>query len=149
MPCSWKMARVMYLDTFSSTSFTFYLLPFTGRQYSGQTCRVVLSSHPRMLLPLLSRTTKEACYRLFSTEMWLTSGTRHLCSQRKSLPVLTLYTKDPCPLCDDAMEELQPYKHKVSSGGHYNNNWHSVSLSQDSSYYKPSQVTKCGINAHQ
>ena len=30
------------------------------------------------------------------------------------LPVLTLYTKDPCPLCDDAVEELAPYMHRVN-----------------------------------
>ncbi|XP_061127930.1 glutaredoxin-like protein C5orf63 homolog [Syngnathus typhle] len=29
-----------------------------------------------------------------------------------SLPVLTLYSKDPCPLCDEAKEALQPLKHK-------------------------------------
>lgn len=25
------------------------------------------------------------------------------------LPTLTLYTKDPCPLCDDLKEQLRPY----------------------------------------
>ncbi|KAL7380285.1 hypothetical protein ABVT39_014970 [Epinephelus coioides] len=29
-----------------------------------------------------------------------------------SLPTLTLYTKDPCPLCDEAKEELEPFKHR-------------------------------------
>nr|XP_029136989.1 glutaredoxin-like protein C5orf63 homolog [Labrus bergylta] len=29
-----------------------------------------------------------------------------------SLPTLTLFTKDPCPLCDDAKEELEPLKHR-------------------------------------
>ena len=29
--------------------------------------------------------------------------------------MLTLYTKDPCPLCDEAVEELKPYMHRVSS----------------------------------
>lgn len=28
-------------------------------------------------------------------------------------PVLTLYTKNPCPLCDDLVEELQPFMHRV------------------------------------
>ncbi|CAN9501914.1 unnamed protein product [Ophioblennius macclurei] len=34
-----------------------------------------------------------------------------LCST-KSLPTLTLYTKDPCPLCDEAKELLEPFKHR-------------------------------------
>ncbi|XP_050348840.1 acetyl-CoA acetyltransferase, mitochondrial isoform X1 [Nymphalis io] len=28
-------------------------------------------------------------------------------------PILTFYTKDPCQLCDIAMEELEPYKNKL------------------------------------
>ncbi|XP_041753421.1 glutaredoxin-like protein C5orf63 homolog isoform X1 [Coregonus clupeaformis] len=36
---------------------------------------------------------------------------RRLFSQ-KELPTLTLYTKDPCPLCDEAKEVLEPYKHR-------------------------------------
>ncbi|XP_043916728.1 glutaredoxin-like protein C5orf63 homolog [Protopterus annectens] len=31
---------------------------------------------------------------------------------QKDLPVLTLFTKHPCPLCEEAKEALQPYKHK-------------------------------------
>uniref|UniRef100_A0A3Q2X9S2 Glutaredoxin-like protein n=1 Tax=Hippocampus comes TaxID=109280 RepID=A0A3Q2X9S2_HIPCM len=38
------------------------------------------------------------------------SHVRRYC--RNNLPVLTLYTKDPCPLCDEAKEALQPLKHK-------------------------------------
>ncbi|XP_060764386.1 glutaredoxin-like protein C5orf63 homolog [Neoarius graeffei] len=34
---------------------------------------------------------------------------RTFCSQR-SLPILTLFTKDPCPLCEEAKEMLEPYK---------------------------------------
>uniref|UniRef100_A0A8C6NMS0 Glutaredoxin-like protein n=1 Tax=Nothobranchius furzeri TaxID=105023 RepID=A0A8C6NMS0_NOTFU len=30
----------------------------------------------------------------------------------KMLPTLTLFTKDPCPLCDEAKELLQPFKHR-------------------------------------
>ncbi|XP_018600380.1 glutaredoxin-like protein C5orf63 homolog [Scleropages formosus] len=33
------------------------------------------------------------------------------CSQ-KQLPILTLFTKNPCPLCDEAKQELEPYKHR-------------------------------------
>lgn len=29
-------------------------------------------------------------------------------STNRALPVLTLYTKDPCPLCDEALEALGP-----------------------------------------
>ncbi|KAI8481809.1 PREDICTED: glutaredoxin-like protein C5orf63 homolog [Branchiostoma belcheri] len=35
-----------------------------------------------------------------------------LYSTRKTLPVLTLYTKEVCPLCDEAKEVLMPYKHR-------------------------------------
>ncbi|KAK7484496.1 hypothetical protein BaRGS_00024252 [Batillaria attramentaria] len=37
---------------------------------------------------------------------------RQLCSRSKNLPVLTMYTKDPCPLCDQARGELERYKHR-------------------------------------
>ncbi|NP_001290714.1 glutaredoxin-like protein C5orf63 homolog [Esox lucius] len=33
-------------------------------------------------------------------------------SSQKELPTLTLFTKDPCPLCDEAREVLEPYKHR-------------------------------------
>ncbi|KAK3522163.1 hypothetical protein QTP70_026980 [Hemibagrus guttatus] len=36
---------------------------------------------------------------------------RTTCSQR-SLPILTLFTKDPCPLCEEAKEMLEPYRHR-------------------------------------
>ncbi|TRY91297.1 hypothetical protein DNTS_004942 [Danionella cerebrum] len=36
---------------------------------------------------------------------------RQFCS-RKFRPVLTLFTKDQCPLCDEAKEALEPYKHR-------------------------------------
>ncbi|XP_060939085.1 glutaredoxin-like protein C5orf63 homolog [Limanda limanda] len=29
-----------------------------------------------------------------------------------TLPVFTLFTKDPCSLCDEAKEELEPFKHR-------------------------------------
>ncbi|XP_042244171.1 glutaredoxin-like protein C5orf63 homolog isoform X1 [Thunnus albacares] len=29
-----------------------------------------------------------------------------------TLPTLTLFTKDPCPLCDEAKEALQPLRHR-------------------------------------
>ncbi|XP_074060505.1 glutaredoxin-like protein C5orf63 homolog isoform X2 [Macrotis lagotis] len=34
------------------------------------------------------------------------------CASKKILPVLTLFTKDPCPLCDEAKEVLKPLKNK-------------------------------------
>ncbi|KAJ8287273.1 hypothetical protein GJAV_G00049650 [Gymnothorax javanicus] len=37
---------------------------------------------------------------------------RRTSSAQKQLPVLTLFTKDPCPLCDEAKEVLEAYKHK-------------------------------------
>uniref|UniRef100_A0A3B4U8F4 Glutaredoxin-like protein n=1 Tax=Seriola dumerili TaxID=41447 RepID=A0A3B4U8F4_SERDU len=30
----------------------------------------------------------------------------------QTLPTLTLFTKDPCPLCDEAKEVLEPFKHR-------------------------------------
>uniref|UniRef100_A0A7N4UYZ2 Glutaredoxin-like protein n=1 Tax=Sarcophilus harrisii TaxID=9305 RepID=A0A7N4UYZ2_SARHA len=35
------------------------------------------------------------------------------CASKKTLPVLTLFTKDPCPLCDEAKEVLKPLKNRV------------------------------------
>ncbi|XP_048788487.1 glutaredoxin-like protein C5orf63 homolog [Lagopus muta] len=37
---------------------------------------------------------------------------RQLCSARTNKPVLTLFTKKPCPLCDEAKEVLEPYKRR-------------------------------------
>ncbi|KAM9842455.1 glutaredoxin-like protein C5orf63 homolog [Aulostomus maculatus] len=33
-------------------------------------------------------------------------------SQRGTLPVLTLFTKDACPLCNEAKDALEPFKHR-------------------------------------
>ncbi|KAM6148948.1 glutaredoxin-like protein C5orf63 homolog isoform 2-T2 [Erethizon dorsatum] len=38
---------------------------------------------------------------------------RNLSASNTTLPVLTLFTKDPCPLCDEAKELLKPYKNRV------------------------------------
>ncbi|XP_022349249.1 glutaredoxin-like protein C5orf63 homolog [Enhydra lutris kenyoni] len=38
---------------------------------------------------------------------------RNLSASKTILPVLTLFTKDPCPLCDEAKEILEPYKNRV------------------------------------
>ncbi|KAM6148947.1 glutaredoxin-like protein C5orf63 homolog isoform 1-T1 [Erethizon dorsatum] len=37
---------------------------------------------------------------------------RNLSASNTTLPVLTLFTKDPCPLCDEAKELLKPYKNR-------------------------------------
>uniref|UniRef100_A0A2R8M2P3 Glutaredoxin-like protein n=1 Tax=Callithrix jacchus TaxID=9483 RepID=A0A2R8M2P3_CALJA len=37
---------------------------------------------------------------------------RNWSASKTSLPVLTLFTKDPCSLCDEAKEVLKPYKHR-------------------------------------
>lgn len=34
-------------------------------------------------------------------------------TERRAKPTLTLYTKSPCPLCDELVEELQPFLHQV------------------------------------
>ncbi|XP_068033648.1 glutaredoxin-like protein C5orf63 homolog [Anomalospiza imberbis] len=37
---------------------------------------------------------------------------RRLCSASTNKPVLTLFTKKPCPLCDEAKEVLEPFKRR-------------------------------------
>ncbi|XP_062045784.1 glutaredoxin-like protein C5orf63 homolog isoform X1 [Lepus europaeus] len=37
---------------------------------------------------------------------------RNLCASKTTLPVLTLFTKNPCPLCEEAKEVLEPFKHR-------------------------------------
>ncbi|XP_078391116.1 glutaredoxin-like protein C5orf63 homolog [Cetorhinus maximus] len=37
---------------------------------------------------------------------------RRTSTLRKDLPVLTLFTKDACTLCDEAKEALEPYRHR-------------------------------------
>ncbi|XP_066037962.1 glutaredoxin-like protein C5orf63 homolog [Chamaea fasciata] len=37
---------------------------------------------------------------------------RQVCSATMNKPVLTLFTKKPCPLCDEAKEVLEPYKRR-------------------------------------
>jgi glutaredoxin len=32
---------------------------------------------------------------------------------RDQLPKITLYTKDPCPLCDELKAKLVPYMHRI------------------------------------
>ncbi|XP_072373534.1 glutaredoxin-like protein C5orf63 homolog isoform X2 [Scyliorhinus torazame] len=38
---------------------------------------------------------------------------RRMSTHSKDLPVLTLFTKDSCTLCEEAKEELEPYRHRV------------------------------------
>ncbi|XP_063562810.1 glutaredoxin-like protein C5orf63 homolog isoform X2 [Gorilla gorilla gorilla] len=37
---------------------------------------------------------------------------RNCCASKTTPPVLTLFTKDSCPLCDEAKEVLKPYKNR-------------------------------------
>ncbi|XP_058593391.1 glutaredoxin-like protein C5orf63 homolog isoform X4 [Neofelis nebulosa] len=37
---------------------------------------------------------------------------RNRSASKTVLPVLTLFTKDPCPLCDEAKEVLEAYKNR-------------------------------------
>ncbi|GFR80564.1 glutaredoxin-like protein [Elysia marginata] len=39
---------------------------------------------------------------------------RKLSGCEKQLPILTLFTKDPCPLCDEALETLHPFLDQVT-----------------------------------
>ncbi|XP_025912762.1 glutaredoxin-like protein C5orf63 homolog isoform X3 [Apteryx rowi] len=56
-----------------------------------------------MVLRFLSRTVQLA--RHSSSPLG-----RPLCSASANKPVLTLFTKKPCPLCDEAKEVLEPHK---------------------------------------
>ncbi|XP_077200570.1 glutaredoxin-like protein C5orf63 homolog isoform X3 [Paroedura picta] len=57
---------------------------------------------------------------MFQFQSWTLQLAKHsssslqrlLCEAVSSLPVLTLFTKKPCPLCDEAKAVLEPYKHK-------------------------------------
>ncbi|XP_038659988.1 glutaredoxin-like protein C5orf63 homolog isoform X2 [Scyliorhinus canicula] len=43
---------------------------------------------------------------------------RRMSTHSKDLPVLTLFTKDSCTLCEEAKEELEPYRHRVAFSLH-------------------------------
>ncbi|XP_049729434.1 glutaredoxin-like protein C5orf63 homolog isoform X2 [Elephas maximus indicus] len=51
---------------------------------------------------------------------------RNLSASKTTLPVLTLFTKDPCPLCDEAKEVLKPY----------NNREVDITLPENSAWYE-------------
>ncbi|XP_030209364.1 glutaredoxin-like protein C5orf63 homolog isoform X1 [Gadus morhua] len=75
----------------------------------------IVSGNVLMFLDRKSSNLRMNC--LFTQRV--TSGLRRIpvvllqrSSSQKQLPTLTLYTKDPCPLCDDAKETLKPYKHR-------------------------------------
>ncbi|KAF7647964.1 hypothetical protein LDENG_00164140 [Lucifuga dentata] len=36
----------------------------------------------------------------------------HKLAADRTLPILTLYTKDPCPLCEHAKEKLEPFRRR-------------------------------------
>nr|XP_055122087.1 glutaredoxin-like protein C5orf63 homolog [Symphalangus syndactylus] len=53
------------------------------------------------------------------------------CSASKTtLPVLTLFTKDPCPLCSEVKEVLKPYKNR------FNLQEVNVTLPENSAWYE-------------
>lgn len=33
--------------------------------------------------------------------------------RQQQKPILTLYTKDPCPLCDELVNKLMPFMHRL------------------------------------
>ncbi|KAG1926013.1 glutaredoxin-like protein C5orf63 homolog isoform X2 [Pimephales promelas] len=47
-----------------------------------------------------------------SVVMLPSSVFRRLCTSTQR-PILLLFTKDPCPLCDEAKAALEPYAHRV------------------------------------
>ncbi|XP_044513542.1 glutaredoxin-like protein C5orf63 homolog isoform X2 [Gracilinanus agilis] len=50
------------------------------------------------------------CNRVQQVQYTLGLLFKKSCSSTKTLPVLTLFTKDLCPLCDEAKEVLKPLK---------------------------------------
>ncbi|XP_053433088.1 glutaredoxin-like protein C5orf63 [Nycticebus coucang] len=40
---------------------------------------------------------------------------KNFSASKTTLPMLTLFTKDPCPLCEEAKEALEPYKNRVTT----------------------------------
>ena len=50
--------------------------------------------------------------RLLPKLSLLSAVSRQYC-QNKTAPVLTLFTKDNCQLCDEALEKLEPFIHQV------------------------------------
>ncbi|XP_035166545.1 glutaredoxin-like protein C5orf63 homolog isoform X3 [Oxyura jamaicensis] len=82
------------------------LASVAGRARSGAGLAAPRSPAARtMVLFFLSRTTHLARY---SSSLL----GRQLCSASANMPVLTLFTKKPCPLCDEAKEALEPYKRR-------------------------------------
>uniref|UniRef100_A0A3P8W1V8 Glutaredoxin-like protein n=1 Tax=Cynoglossus semilaevis TaxID=244447 RepID=A0A3P8W1V8_CYNSE len=52
------------------------------------------------------------CYSMFFLKCESASVQLLRLFSTKPLPTLTLFTKDPCPLCDKAKETLEPFKHR-------------------------------------
>ncbi|XP_077988584.1 glutaredoxin-like protein C5orf63 homolog [Glandiceps talaboti] len=63
-------------------------------------------------IALRSSLRPRGCYsQLTSSELMFKTYSTGL---PKSLPILTLYTKDICPLCDDAKKVLEKYSNRFS-----------------------------------
>uniref|UniRef100_A0A8C7KBI3 Glutaredoxin-like protein n=2 Tax=Oncorhynchus kisutch TaxID=8019 RepID=A0A8C7KBI3_ONCKI len=63
----------------------------------------------------LSLRNKQTMHLVLPRTLHRTKSSAHLLRRlfsQKYLPTLTLFTKDPCPLCDEAKEVLEPYKHR-------------------------------------
>lgn len=51
---------------------------------------------------------------LINTETWQPLNRRfYWTSSDNNLPIMTFYTNNTCSLCDDLIEELKPYSHRV------------------------------------
>ncbi|XP_045141232.1 glutaredoxin-like protein C5orf63 homolog isoform X5 [Echinops telfairi] len=66
---------------------------------------------------------------------------RNLSTSKTNLPVLTLFTKDPCPLCDEAKEVLKPYNNRFILQEV------DITLPQHSAWYERFTAKKMGINS--
>jgi glutaredoxin len=48
-----------------------------------------------------------------SKNQFLISSHVRFCQSSSQLPILTLFTKEDCQLCEEALEELSPFLHQV------------------------------------
>ncbi|XP_029475170.1 glutaredoxin-like protein C5orf63 homolog isoform X2 [Rhinatrema bivittatum] len=60
-----------------------------------------------LMLWLLGRTWQQQLVKHYAGPLM-----KRPCSSNKDIPILTLFTKDQCPLCDEAKEVLEPYRHR-------------------------------------
>ena len=69
-------------------------------------------SFRQSVLGLVSSKIEMITSKIFGTRTSALNVARSCSSGKLRLPILTLYTKDPCPLCEEAKEKLAPLSHR-------------------------------------